>query len=101
MGTERLFVQRADLCRFRLRVLNSCIMKSRFWIGEATVDKSVPIPLRWIIEILFAFPFMRKIMIPKDIGKRVLMHCAKEMNNLASFLPELYNLCQQNTCNEP
>ena len=75
---------------------NACIMKSRFWIGEASVDNTVPVPLRWIIGLLFSFPFMRKIMIPGDIGKRVLMHCAQEMNNLSKFLPELYNLCQQN-----
>ena len=71
---------------------NGCIMKSRFWIGDAIVDDTIPIPLRWIINILFSLPFMRKVLIPSDIGQRILTHCAKEMGNLATFLPQLYNL---------
>lgn len=71
---------------------NGCIMKSRFWIGNATVDSTVPPPLRWIIGMLFSIPFMRKVMIPPDTGTRILTHCAKEMNCLATFLPEVYQL---------
>ena len=71
---------------------NGCIMKSRFWVGNATIDDTIPIPLRWIITLLFSFPFMRKVLIPNDIGSRILIHCAKEMNNLATFLPQLYSM---------
>ena len=71
---------------------SGCIMKSRFWIGQATVDQTMPAPLRWIIGTLFSMPFMRKVMIPSDTGTRILTHCASEMNCLATFLPELYHL---------
>ena len=71
---------------------NKCILKSRYWIGnKITFDDSVPVPLRWILQSLSSFKFMKR-WVPREVGPILLKHCAEEMANLATFLPELYNL---------
>jgi len=64
-----------------------CEMRSRFWLGETR--------LRWLpednpIDRLLRRRAMRTRMLPSRMGRALLVHCAEEMNHLASFLPALY-----------
>lgn len=64
-----------------------CEMRSRFWIGEAHVRA---LPEGNPIDRLLEKRFVRQRMIPRGLGRDLLIHCAEEMNHLASFLPRLF-----------
>ena len=64
-----------------------CEMRSRFWVGEAHVRF---LPQNNPIDRLLATRFARRRLLPRGMGRDLLIHCAEEMNHLASFLPELY-----------
>ena len=34
--------------------------------------------------------FVKKALLPKDLGSNMFHHCSQEYHNLGSFLPELY-----------
>lgn len=61
-------------------VVGGCELRSRFWIGKG-MDQGVPY----------------SIDLPEDavegMAWAMLRHTIQEMSNLASFLPEVYNLC--------
>lgn len=66
---------------------DACEMRSRFWIGEMHV-RGLPLGNR--IDGILASPSVRRRTIPRRIGRDLLVHCAEEMNHLASFLPALF-----------
>lgn len=62
-------------------------MLSRFWLG----DIEVKIPLIGGALSPFLNTRTRRLrLLPEEGGLRLLRHCAKEMNHLASILPELH-----------
>ena len=66
---------------------DGCEMRSRFWIGRphvAGLAEGNP------LDRLLQSPFVRGRILPKRLGHDLLIHCAEEMNHLASFLPALY-----------
>jgi hypothetical protein len=64
-----------------------CEMRSRFWLGEAHIRI---LPEGNPIDRLLETRFARKRMLPALLGRHLLIHCAEEMNHLASFLPALF-----------
>jgi len=64
-----------------------CEMRSRFWLGEIHL-RSLPEPNP--IDRMLQTRFVRERLMPRRIGSDLLVHCAEEMNHLASFLPKLY-----------
>ena len=62
-------------------------MRSRFWMGHAHVRG---LPSGNPLDRILATPFMRKQMMPGNLARDLLIHCAEEMNHLASFLPALF-----------
>ena len=64
-----------------------CEMRSRFWVGEA---KLRALPGRNPIDRILKTRFVRRMMIPRRLGRDLLVHCSEEMNHLASFLPALF-----------
>lgn len=62
-------------------------MRSRFWMGGAhvAVRKAPGIASRAVRPIA-----ARILGAPESTARNLLVHCAQEMNHLASFLPELY-----------
>ncbi|MCP5067686.1 MAG: hypothetical protein GY946_14085 [bacterium] len=64
-----------------------CEMRSRFWVGEVHIRS---LPERNSIDRLLATRFARRFVIPSRLGRDLLVHCAEEMNHLASFLPALF-----------
>ncbi len=66
---------------------DGCEMRSRFWLGD--------LHLRGfregnLVDRNLARPTFRQRLVPDSYGRDLLIHCAEEMNHLASFLPELY-----------
>ena len=64
-----------------------CEMRSRFWVGEANFRALAD---RNPIDRILKTRFVRRMMIPRRLGRDLLVHCAEEMNHLASFLPALF-----------
>jgi hypothetical protein len=64
-----------------------CEMRSRFWLGEAHVRA---LPEHNPLDRLLGTRFVRRLMMPERLGRDLLIHCAEEMNHLASFLPALF-----------
>lgn len=64
-----------------------CEMRSRFWLGEVhlrTLPEGNP------IDRILAIRLVRKTMMPERLCRDLFVHCAEEMNHLASFLPALF-----------
>jgi hypothetical protein len=66
---------------------DGCEMRSRFWLGEPHLRA---LPERNPIDRILESRFVRKLVIPERLGRDLMVHCAEEMNHLASFLPALY-----------
>ncbi|MDJ0848548.1 MAG: hypothetical protein QNK04_09240 [Myxococcota bacterium] len=64
-----------------------CEMRSRFWLGEAHVRS---LPDQNPIDRILGTRFARRMMMPDRLCRNLLVHCAEEMNHLASFLPDLF-----------
>jgi hypothetical protein len=64
-----------------------CEMRSRFWLGEAHLRK---LPERNPIDRILETRFFRRMMMPGRLCRDLFVHCAEEMNHLASFLPALF-----------
>lgn len=61
-------------------VVGGCEMRSRFWIGKG-MEQGVPYNINLPQEAV------------EGMSWTMLKHTIQEMSNLASFLPEVYNLC--------
>ena len=71
-----------------------CEMRSRFWLGDIEVT--------WfrkegLVNRMARSKSIAKRVVPLELGRDMLVHCASEMNHLASFLPELYSDYHQTT----
>ncbi len=66
---------------------NGCEMRSRFWMGELHLRS---LPERNPVDRLLDSSLIRRRVIPNRLGRDLLIHCAEEMNHLASFLPNLF-----------
>ena len=64
-----------------------CEMRSRFWLGKVEIRG---VPTSGILNKIASSKFVADHAIPIETGRKMLVHCAMEMNQLASFLPELY-----------
>lgn len=89
-GTVRL--QRAPVAIGRMIHLiratqEGCEMRSRFWLGKIEFEG---IPAARILNKIAGTRFIAKRAIPIEQGRDMVVHCAAEMNHLASFLPDLY-----------
>ncbi len=64
-------------------------MRSRFWIGNKIykIDKSEEVNL----DLILNKPYVKKRLIPEDVGVNMFHHCSQEFHNLAEVLPEVYN----------
>jgi hypothetical protein len=98
-GTTALVCGRVDLQRapitvgwiiHQIRELeDGAEMRSRFWLGRPEISGSRGgDPRNWLLRS----PWFQRMAMPRNLGQDMLVHCAMEMNHLASFLPELYGL---------
>ncbi len=63
-------------------------MRSRFWIGNKIykINKAEEVDLHPILNMTF----VKKRLIPDEVGVNMFHHCAQEFHNLAEVLPEIY-----------
>ncbi len=80
-------VDAGHLIHLMRRTENGCEMRSRFWIGDPHVRF---LPEGNPVDRMLSTRAARGAMLPRRMGHHLLVHCAEEMNHLASFLPELY-----------
>lgn len=66
---------------------DGCEMRSRFWLGKVEVRG---VPASGILNKIAGSKFVADHALPNELGREMLVHCAMEMNHLASFLQELY-----------
>lgn len=64
-----------------------CEMRSRFWLGRIELRG---VPAAGLLSRLAGSRFVVKRAVPIAQGRDLVVHCAAEMNHLASFLPDLY-----------
>jgi len=67
---------------------DGCEMRSRFWLGKLEVRG---LPTKGILNKIASTKFAAEHAVPDTLGRDMFVHCATEMNHLASFLPDLYN----------
>ena len=67
--------------------VEGCEMRSRFWLGKVDVKG---VSTSGILNKIASSKFVAEHAAPIELGRDMLVHCAMEMNHLASFLPELY-----------
>jgi hypothetical protein len=66
---------------------DGCEMRSRFWMGKLSVDT---LPASHPVNRVLSAKPLAQYSLPLAMGRDLLVHCATEMNHLASFLPALY-----------
>ena len=106
-GTTALVCGRVDLQRAPITIgwiihqirerEDGTEMRSRFWLGRPEISGSRRNdPRNWLLRSRW---FQRMAM-PGNLGRDMVVHCAMEMNHLASFLPQLYALYHPNAQDE-
>lgn len=89
IGYSRVPVAFGNLVHLVQRTVSGAlVMRSRFWLGDVTLGpvaagRGVRFPVGSIIA--------RRFKITEAQLRALLVHCAAEMQHLASFLPELYH----------
>lgn len=64
-----------------------CEMRSRFWLGSIETNSSL---IKSLLSRTIGSRSVLKHALPISTGRDLVVHCAAEMNHLASFLPALY-----------
>jgi hypothetical protein len=77
------------MCHFVRRKEKGVEMRSRFWVGHKVLKAGVSD--KSIINRLINKKIAKKLLLPKNVGLALAMHCTQEYNNLAQILPELYD----------
>jgi hypothetical protein len=67
---------------------DGCAMRSRFWLGDLQARSLGPAHV--LNRHLLQRGVIARVGIPSSAGRDLLVHCAKEMAHLATFLPALY-----------
>jgi len=66
---------------------DGCEMRSRFWLGRVEIEG---LPTGGSLNRIANTKLVAKHAAPNQLGRDMVVHCAMEMNHLASFLPDLY-----------
>ena len=66
---------------------DGCEMRSRFWLGNVAIRRW---STRRALTAMANAEFSAKNAVPIELGREMVVHCAMQMNHLASFLADLY-----------
>lgn len=77
-----------EMCHFVRRTEEGVEMRSRFWIGNKIYRMGGF--AQGFLNTILNSNFVRKKLIPKEIGKCMFHHCSQEYHNLAEILPMVY-----------
>jgi hypothetical protein len=87
VGFQRTPITSGLLIHLIRETEDGCEMRSRFWLGRLEVRG---IPGARILGRIAASRAVARRAVPMSQGRDLVVHCAMEMNHLASFLPDLY-----------
>lgn len=88
VGSPERGVWGTEMCHY-VRVKETGVeMRSRFWIGHE-VKRMGGIAQGFLNSILNT-GFVKRKLLPKELGRSMFHHCSQEYHNLADILPELY-----------
>jgi hypothetical protein len=87
VGLQNAPVSMAVLLHLIRETEDGCEMRSRFWLGRVGVG-DIP-GARLLGRIARSRAIIRRT-VSMSQGRDMVVHCAMEMNHLASFLPDLY-----------
>lgn len=94
IGFQKLPLNVGKLVHLIRETEDGCEMRSRFWIGKPEIRG---LASNGVINKILGAGFFAKQAASVETGRDLLVHCAMEMNHLASFLPELYDDYHVNT----
>lgn len=66
---------------------HGCEMRSRFWLGDVEISA---LRKRGVVNRVLGSRAVASRIATPEMGRDLLVHCAMEMQHLASFLPDLY-----------
>jgi len=89
VGSPQRGVWGTEMCHFVRKTTDGVEMRSRFWIGNK-IYRMGGLAKTFFNSILNK-PFMKKRIIPKEIGVKMFHHCSQEYHNLSEILPGLYD----------
>lgn len=88
VGLQKIPVNIGKLIHLIRETEDGCEMRSRFWLGSPSLKG---LPTENLVNKIMASKFIAKHAAPLDLGRDMVVHCAMEMNHLASFLADLYS----------
>ncbi len=88
VGAPDKRVWHTRMCHSVRKVDEGVEMRSRFWIGR-NVKRMDPFAQNLLNAVLNK-PFVKRSLIPKNIGRHMFHHCTQEYSNLASILPKVF-----------
>lgn len=77
-----------EMCHFVRATEEGVEMRSRFWIGQKVYRMGGF--AQGLLNGILNSTFVKKKLIPKDVGRCMFHHCSQEYHNLADVLPEVY-----------
>lgn len=77
-----------EMCHFVRTTPEGVEMRSRFWIGNKITRMSGF--GKTILNAILNRPFVKRNLIPREVGLSMFHHCSQEYHNLAAILPTLY-----------
>lgn len=87
IGYQKIPLNFGNLIHLIRETEDGCEMRSRFWLGKAAIRGQ---GAHSVWNKIAGSSKISKRAAPLSIGRDMVVHCAMEMNHLASFLPDLY-----------
>ncbi len=77
-----------EMCHFVRTTEEGVEMRSRFWIGHQV--HRIGGFAQGLLNSFLNKPFIKRKLLPKEIGIKMFHHCSQEYHNLSLLLPKLY-----------
>ncbi len=81
--------QHTYMCHFVRKTETGVEMRSRFWIGHTILRSGLS--EQSLLNRVINAKAIKKLLLPKNVGLAMAMHCTQEYIYLSAILPELYN----------
>lgn len=88
VGSPDKGVWGTEMCHFVRTTTEGVEMRSRFWIGHKVYRMGGI--AQSLLNTILNKPFVKRKLLPKNIGIKMFHHCSQEYHNLAVLLPQLF-----------
>lgn len=88
VGSPQKGVWGTEMCHYVRAKGEGVEMRSRFWIGHK-IERMGGIA-QGLLNSILNTGFVKRKLLPKELGSRMFHHCSQEYHNLADILPEVY-----------